>query len=207
MKALVAFAEIKRSTYYNLVKKMNRPDRDADLKADIQAIYDEHEGRYGYRRIRDELVNRGQKVNHKKVQRIMKELGLKCLVRMKKYKSYKGTVGEIAPNILDRSFTAEAPNEKWTTDITEFKLFGEKLYLSPVLDLFNGEIITYTIGSRPTFSLVSDMLEKALDSLPEDHQLLMHSDQGWHYQMKKYRHTLESRGIVQSMSRKGKLLR
>ena len=207
MKALVAFAEIKRNTYYNLVKKMNRPDRDADLKADIQAIYDEHEGRYGYRRIRDELVNRGQKVNHKKVQRIMKELGLKCLVRMKKYKSYKGTVGEIAPNILDRSFTAEAPNEKWTTDITEFKLFGEKLYLSPVLDLFNGEIITYTIGSRPTFSLVSDMLEKALDSLPEDHQLLMHSDQGWHYQMKKYRHTLESRGIVQSMSRKGKLLR
>ncbi|MER2040071.1 MAG: IS3 family transposase, partial [Solibacillus sp.] len=167
------------------------------------AIYDEHEGRYGYRRIRDELANRGQKVNHKKVQRIMKELGLKCLVRMKKYKSYKGTVGEIAPNILDRQFTAEAPNEKWATDITEFKVFGEKLYLSPVLDLFNGEIITYTIGSRPTFLLVSDMLEKALERLPKDHQLLMHSDQGWHYQMKQYRHTLQSRGIVQSMSRKG----
>lgn len=182
---------------------MDQPDPDADLKADIQAIYDEHEGRYGYRRIRDELANRGQKVNHKKVQRIMKELGLKCIVRMKKYKSYKGTVGEIAPNILDRQFTAEAPNEKWVTDITEFKLFGEKLYLSPVLDLFNGEIITYTIGSRPTFSLVSDMLDKALERLPEDHQLLMHSDQGWHYQMKQYRHTLQSRGIVQSMSRKG----
>ena len=182
---------------------MDRPDRDADLKAEIKAIYNEHEGRYGYRRIRDELANRGQKVNHKKVQRIMKELGLKCLVRMKKYKSYKGTVGEIADNILDRQFTAEAPNEKWTTDISEFKLFGEKLYLSPVLDLFNGEIITYTIGSRPTFSLVSDMLEKALERLPEDHKLLMHSDQGWHYQMKQYRHTLQSRGIVQSMSRKG----
>ena len=196
MNALVAFAEIKRSTYYNLVKKMNRPDRDADLKADIQAIYDEHEGRYGYRRIRDELANRGQKVNHKKVQRIMKELGLKCLVRMKKYKSYKGTVCEIVPNILDRNFTAVAPNEKWTTDITEFKLSGEKLYLSPVLDLFNGEIITYTIGSRPTYSLVSEMLEKVLERLPEDHQLLMHSDQGWHYQMKQYRHTLQSRGVV-----------
>ena len=182
---------------------MDRPDRDADLKTEIQAIYNEHEGRYGYRRIRDELANRGQKVNHKKVQRIMKALGLKCLVRMKKYKSYKGSVGEIADNILDRQFTAEAPNEKWTTDISEIKLFGEKLYLSPVLDMFNGEIITYTIGSRPTFSLVSDMLEKALERLPEDHQLLMHSDQGWHYQMKHYRHTLESRGIVQSMSRKG----
>ena len=203
MKALVEFAEIKRSTYYDLVKKMNRPDPDAELKAEIQAIYNEHEGRYGYRRIRDELANRGKKVNHKKVQRIMKALGLKCLVRMKKYKSYKGTVGKIAPNILDRSFTAEAPNEKWVTDITEFKLFGEKLYLSPVLDLFNGEIITYTIGSRPTYSLVSEMLEKALERLPEKHQLLMHSDQGWHYQMKQYRHALESRGIVQSMSRKG----
>lgn len=203
MKALVAFAQIPRSTYYDLVKKMNRADPDAELKAEIQAIYNEHEGRYGYRRIRDELANRSQKVNHKKVQRIMKELGLKCVVRMKKYKSYKGAVGKIAPNSLDRNFTAEVPNEKWVTDITEFKLFGEKLYLSPVLDLFNGEIITYTIGSRPTYSLVAEMLEKALERLPAEHQLLMHSDQGWHYQMKQYRHTLESRGIVQSMSRKG----
>ncbi|MDN4493792.1 IS3 family transposase [Ureibacillus aquaedulcis] len=203
VKALVKFAGLVRSTYYDLVKKMSRPDQDADLKAEIKAIYEEHEGRYGYRRIRDELVNRGQKVNHKKVQRIMKELGLKCIVRMKKYKSYKGTVGKIAPNILDRNFTADAPNQKWVTDITEFKLFGEKLYLSPVLDLFNGEIITYTIGSRPTYSLVSEMLEKALERLPEEHQLLMHSDQGWHYQMKRYRQALEFKEIVQSMSRKG----
>ena len=119
----MTFAGIPRSTYYDLVKKMNRPDPDAKLKAEIQAIYNEHEGRYGYRRIRDELANRGRKVNHKKVQRLMKELGLKCLVRMKKYKAYKGTVGKIAPNILDRN--AETPNEKWVTDITEFKLFGE----------------------------------------------------------------------------------
>lgn len=151
VKALVAFARIKRSTYYDLVKKMNRPDPDAELKAEIQAVYNEHEGRYGYRRIRDELANRGKKVNHKKVQRIMKAPGLKCLVRMRKYKSFKGTVGKIAPNILDCNFKAEGPKEKWVTDITEFKLFGEKFYLSPILDLFNGEIITYTFGSRPTF--------------------------------------------------------
>lgn len=203
MKELVKLAGIPRSTYYALVKRMNQPDPDADLKVEIKEIYEEHEGRYGYRRIRDELVNRGQKVNHKKVQRIMKELGLKCLVRMKKYKSYKGAVGKIAPNILDRQFTAEKPNEKWVTDITEFKLFGEKLYLSPVLDLFNREIITYTIGSRPTYSLVSEMLDNALEFLPEDHQLLMHSDQGWHYQMKQYRNVLKECGITQSMSRKG----
>jgi putative transposase len=203
VKELVKLANIPRSTYYDLVKRMNRPDPDSDLKTEIKAIYEEHEGRYGYRRIRDELENRGQKVNHKKVQRIMKKLGLKCMVRMKKYKSYKGTVGKIAPNHLDRQFTADAPNQKWVTDITEFKLFGEKLYLSPVLDLFNGEIITYTIGSRPAYSLVSEMLEKALERLPKEHKLLMHSDQGWHYQMKQYRHTLQERGIKQSMSRKG----
>lgn len=202
VKALVKLAGIPRSTYYDLVKKMNRIDPDADLKVEINSIYDEHEGRYGYRRIRDELANHGKNVNHKKIQRIMKELGLKCLVRMKKYKSYKGTVGKIAPNHLDRQFTADPPNEKWVTDITEFKLFGEKLYLSPVLDLFNGEIITYTIGSRPTYSLVSEMLDKALERLPEDHQLLMYSDQGWHYQMKQYCHAFQSRGILQSMSRK-----
>jgi transposase InsO family protein len=185
------------------VKRINRPDPDAKLKVEIKGIYEEHEGRYGYRRIRDELTNRGQKVNHKKVQRIMKELGLKCTIRIRKYKSYKGSVGKIAPNILDRNFTADAPNEKWVTDITEFKLLGEKLYLSPILDLFNGEIITYTIGIRPTYSLVSDMLEKAFVKLPKNHQLLLHSDQGWHYQMKQYRHALESKGIVQSMSRRG----
>ncbi|MED3804193.1 IS3 family transposase, partial [Lysinibacillus xylanilyticus] len=203
VKALVKLAGIPRSTYYDLVKRINRPDSDADLKAEIKSIYEEHEGLYGYRRIRDELTNRGKIVNHKKVQRIMKELGLKCLVRMKRYKSYKGTVGKIAPNHLDRQFTADAPNKKWVTDITEFKLFGEKLYLSPVLDLFNREIITYTIGSRPTYSLVSEMLEKALECLPEVHQLLIHSDQGWHYQMKQYCHALQTRGIKQSMSRKG----
>ena len=101
------FAEIPRSTYYVLVKQMNQPDRDEDLNAEIQEIYEEHKGRYGYRRIRDDLSNRGQRVNHKKVHRIMKQLGLKCLVRMKKYRSYKGTVGKIAPNNLDRQFTAK----------------------------------------------------------------------------------------------------
>lgn len=162
MKALVQLAGIPRSTYYNLIKRMNQPDPNAELRAEIQSIYVEHDGRYRYRRIRDELAVRGWKVNHKKVQRLMKKMGLQCLVRMKKYKSYKGTVGKIAPNHLDRQFTAGAPNEKWVTDITEFKLFGEKLYLSPILNLFNGEIITYTMGSRPTYSLVSEMLDAGL---------------------------------------------
>lgn len=158
MMALLRLADIPRSTFYYWLKQLDKPDPDAELKSMIQDIYEEHKGLYGYRRIRDELLNRDYRVNHKKVQRIMKELGLKCVVRMKKYRSYKGTVGKIAPNLLDRHFQAQKPNEKWVTDITEFKLLGQKLYLSPVLDLFNGEIITYTIGSRPIYSLVSDIV-------------------------------------------------
>jgi putative transposase len=203
VKALLLLADIPRSTYYYWVKNFDRPDPDAELKVLIQTIYDEHEGRYGYRRIGYELTNRGHKVNHKKVQRIMKELGLKCLVRIKKYRSYKGTVGKIAPNILERNFQAKKPNEKWVTDITEFKLFGEKLYFSPMMDLFNSEIIAYTVGSRPTYSLVSTMLDQAFECLTDEDTLIIHTDQGWHYQMKKYRHALNERGITQSMSRKG----
>ncbi len=203
MKELLKLADIPRSTYYYWVSTFDCPDKDAELKTLIQSIYHEHKGRYGYRRIQDELENKGHKVNHKKVQRLMKELGLKSIVRMKKYRSYKGKVGKTAPNILERNFQADKPNEKWVTDITEFKLLGEKLYLSPVLDLFNGEIITYTIGSRPTYSLVSEMLEKSFERLKDRDELLIHSDQGWHYQMKQYRDALKERGITQSMSRKG----
>lgn len=128
---------------------------------------------------------------------------MKCIVRMKKYRSYKGTVGKIAPNVLERDFNATKHNEKWVTDITEFSLFGEKLYLSPMLDLFNGEIIAYTMGSRPKYSLVSKMLNDALEFLNDKDKLIIHSDQGWHYQMPQYQKTLKSRGIIQSMSRKG----
>ncbi|PEL22166.1 IS3 family transposase [Bacillus toyonensis] len=201
--ALIKLACIPRSTYYYWLKKRNAPDKDAEIKALIQTIYNEHKGRYGYRRIRDELMNRGYPINHKKVQRIMIELGLACLVRIKKYRSYKGNVGKVASNILERNFQAETPNKKWVTDITEFKVLGEKLYMSPMLDLFNGEIITYTISSKPTYSLVSNMLDQALERLTEADTPLIHSDQGWHYQMEKYRCSLTKRGITQSMSRKG----
>jgi putative transposase len=185
------------------VSTFDRPDKDADFKSLVTAIYHEHKGRYGYRRITDELHNQGHLVNHKKIQRIMGVLGLKSIVRMKKYRSYKGTVGKIAPNVLERKFSAATPNEKWVTDITEFHLFGEKLYMSPMLDLYNGEIITYTIDSRPVYSLVSRMLDDACKRLNGTDTLLIHSDQGWHYQMPKYQKALKERGITQSMSRKG----
>lgn len=176
------------------------------MKSMISTIYHNHKGRYGYRRITLELRNQGFLINHKTVQRLMKELGLKSLVRMKKYRSYKGNVGKIAPNILKRDFVAAKPNEKWVTDVTEFHLFGEKLYLSPVLDLYNGEIIAYSIQSRPTYELVSRMLDKVVTCLSEGDAPVLHSDQGWHYQMKQYSYVLKQHGITQSMSRKGNCL-
>jgi putative transposase len=136
----------------------------------------------------------------------MKELGLKCLVRMKKYRSYKGKIGKVAPNILNRNFKATKPNQKWVTDVTEFHLHGEKLYLSPILDLFNGEIIAYNIESRPVYPLVSKMLDQAFIRLESKDSPVLHSDQGWHYQMKQYSHDLKRHNIIQSMSRKGNCL-
>ena len=123
-------------------------------QAEITAIYHENKGRYGYRRITIELDRRGIHLNHKTVRRLMKELGLVCRVRMKKYRSYKGETGKIAPNLLKRDFHAEKPNQKRVTDVTEFSLFGEKLYLSPILDLYSSDLVSYTISDRPVLNMV-----------------------------------------------------
>ena len=125
---------------------------------------------------------------------------------MKKYRSYKGQVGKIAPNLLQRNFKAEKSNQKWTTDITEFSLFGTKLYLSPILDMYNGEIVSYSISNAPVLNQVMDMLDKAFAKIPDNTQLIFHSDQGWQYQHKAYQQRLKDKGIRQSMSRKGNCL-
>jgi transposase InsO family protein len=133
----------------------------------------------------------------------MKQAQLTCLLREKKYRSYRGQLGKIAPNLLKRDFRAVWPNSKWTTDITEFKLLGHKLYLSPIMDLFNGEIISYTLSSSPSFHPVTEMLKDAFQKIPDNTHLILHSDQGWQYQMKPYQKMLKDKGIRQSMSRKG----
>ena len=185
---------------------MNRTDKHKAAKEEITAIYHENRGRYGYRRITAELRNRNLPLNHKTVQRLMKELGLACRVRMKKYRSYKGEVGKIAPNLLNRDFHADRPNQKWVTDVTEFSLFGEKLYLSPVLDLCSSDLVSCTISERPVLSMVTTMLEKAFEKIPDNTNLILHSDQGWQYQHKQYQRMLREKGIRQSMSRKGNCL-
>ena len=176
------------------------------MKLQKQKSNHENKGRYGYRRITVELTRRKIFLNHKTVQKLMKQLGLVCCVRIKKYHSYKGEVGKIAPNLLNRDFYAQKPNEKWVTDVTEFSLFGKKLYLSPILDLHSGYLVSYTISERPVLSMVTDMLNKAFINIPDNTNLILHSDQGWQYQHKQYQRMLRNKGIRQSMSRKGNCL-
>lgn len=206
MPTLLAAAGLSRSTFYYQAKALAAGDKHAGLKSAIKAVYERHKGRYGYRRITAELRQSGQGVNHKTIQRLMKILGLKSLVRPKKYCSYKGENATL-PNVLNRQFDAERPNQKWVTDVTEFNVRGQKLYLSPVMDLFNGEIVTFEMQERPMFSLVENMLKKAVSKLKgQSAAPLLHSDQGWHYQMPAYRKRLSDHGLTQSMSRKGNCL-
>ena len=199
---LLEIAQLPRSTfYYNL--RHSKVDKYAQIKEEITKIFHENKGRYGYRRVTTVLKNKDFTINHKTVQRLMKELGLVCRVRMKKYRSYKGEQGTVAPNLLNREFSAEKPNQKWVTDVTEFRLFGEKLYLSPIFDLYSGDVVTYTLSDSPNLSMVTTMLTQAFEKIPDDTKLILHSDQGWHYRHKTYIAMLEQKGIRQSMSRKG----
>ena len=199
-------AQLARSTYYYHEKRLTRADKYAEAKEALAVIYHENKGRYGYRRITAELRHRGFPLNHKTVQRLMKVLGLVCRVRMKKYHSYKGEVGKIAPNLLERNFEVEKPNQKWVTDVTEFSLLGQKLYLSPILDLCSRDIVSYSISDKPVLSMVTEMLDKAFARIPDGTNLILHSDQGWQYQHKQYQRMLKAKGIQQSMSRRGNCL-
>ena len=206
MAALLNLANISRSNFYYHLDKLKKPDKYAEVKEVIKAIYHENKGRYGYRRITAELHNRRFLINHKTVVRLMKQLGIQCFVRAKKYRSYRGTIGKVCDNLLNRDFKADKPNQKWVTDVTEFKVNGIKLYLSPIVDLFNGEVVSYNISRHPVFKQITDMLSKAFEKIPDNTNLILHSDQGWQYQMKEYQSLLKDKGIRQSMSRKGNCL-
>ena len=202
---LLETAGLARSTYYYQLKQLDGFDKDKELKAEIQSIYCEHKGNYGYRRMTLELRNRGFMVNHKKVQRLMKVLGLSARIRRKrKYSSYQGEVGKKAENLIQRQFEASKPMEKCYTDVTEFAIPNstQKLYLSPVLDGFNSEIIAYNLSTSPNLEQVKAMLDQAFT---EEHyeNTILHSDQGWQYQHQYYHQFLEDKGIQPSMSRKG----
>lgn len=187
---------------------LNIDDTDKWLKDKIQLIYNDNKGRYGYRRITlalncdEEVINKYGRVNHKRVKRLMDLLCLKAKIRVKKYKSYKGEVGKIADNILNRDFTTTNTYQKLVTDVTEFKVCDKKIYLSPLIDSHSKEVLGYSHSTSPSVSFVIEMLENGLSD--EKYQdLIIHTDQGFQYQNAKYRTWLEDRNIIQSMSRKG----
>lgn len=186
----------------------------------IIAIYYEHKKRYGYRRITLELKNQGFEVNHKQIKRLMSRMGLYGITPKAKYKSYKGDLNGTCKNLLlnkevdeethrtkyVRDFSTSKCNEKWTTDVSEFHIASGKLYLSPILDMHNGEIVSFSISSSPSFKQTMNMLDDAFVKYDNLEALIFQSDQGWQYQMEGYHKRLKEKGIIQSMSRKGNCL-
>ncbi|QSX15286.1 IS3 family transposase [Glaesserella parasuis] len=202
LEILLQLLGLKRSTFfYHLAEK---EDKNAAIEQEVIKIYHKNDGNYGYRRITLEL-RKIWLINHKKVQRLLQQLGLKGKNKRKKYHSYRGEVGKIADNLLKQNFHTTAPNQKWVTDVSEFKCAEGKLYLSPIKDLFNGEIIAYDVARNPSFEQISRMIKRAVARL-DGATSILHSDQGWQYQIVSYQSILKQSGIVQSMSRKGNCL-
>ncbi|HHY5091499.1 TPA: IS3 family transposase [Enterococcus faecium] len=205
-------AKLPKSSYYEWKIKLENPvDKDKEVKDEIKTIIEDSKGRYGYRRVTIVLKNKGFNINHKRVLRIMREESLLCSkfkTRSRKYSSYKGRIGKVATNVVNRQFESSKPNMLWLTDITEFRIKGQekKLYLSPILDLYNSEIISYTLSNYPTIKLTNTMLKKALAENKDIKDLTIHSDQGFHYQHSTWTKKLEKMNIKQSMSRKGNCL-
>ncbi|BCI64825.1 hypothetical protein Cop2CBH44_31780 [Coprobacter secundus subsp. similis] len=203
---LLKLKRMARSVFYYHLKHLKDKDKYAHEKELIKSIYHEHKGRYGYRRVTAEMRNRGFTTNHKTVRRLMDEMELKSRIRKVRYRSYRHQSGKTAPNIIARNFRAEAPNRKWATDVTQINIGPAKLYLSPIIDMFNGEIISYNLSETPNMEQIYDMLDKAFSRNDDLEGLILHSDQGWQYQHYGYRQRLEERNVLQSMSRKGNCL-
>ena len=200
---MLKLSGLARSTYYYYLKQPHTDKYECE-KQEIQEIYNTNKGRYGYRRITIAMRNKGYVINHKTVQELMKQLGLQGKQRKNdKYHSYKGDVGRVADNLLKRDFYAEKPFEKITTDVTQFNVCDEKVYLSPVLDLYNNEVVSYSISKSPNLEQIREMLDGLFKKLPADATPIFHSDQGWQYQHAEYQRLLAEHNIIQSMSRKG----
>lgn len=209
LKIWLKISNLPKSSFYERVQKLETVNKE-ELKLTnvIKSIFEESNETYGYRRVTIALKQKDFKVNRKRVYRIMRENSLKCIKfsrRSRGYSSFKGEVGRIAENKLNRQFQVTAPNKVWVTDVTEFKIKGsnQKLYLSPTMDLFNSEIISFNLSTSPTVKFTTDALDDALKRLPKKHQLTIHSDQGFHYQHTQWVKRLKNRSIEQSMSRRG----
>lgn len=205
LRHLLRAAGLSRSVFYYHDKRLKEPDKEAGLKAQVGELYERHKGCYGYRRLHLALRALGWVVNHKKVLRLMGEQGLKGRVAgRKRYVAYRGEGHRKVANVLRRDFRACRPGEKLVTDITEMTVAGEKLYLSPLMDLYGNEVISFTLGTRPDLALVTGMFTESVQTrLCHAEGGVLHTDQGWHYQHAGYHRLLEQMGLTPSLSRKG----
>lgn len=201
---LLAAAGLARSTFFYHQAALSRPDPQAELKTAIVEAFAAGRGRYGHRRVHALLVRRGWRVAKKTVLKLMRQLRLRCHVRRRRrFQAWQGHSGTIADNVLSRDFTATAPNQKWVSDVTEFRVGDAKAYLSPVMDLFDHQIIAYSLGPSPNLALATTSLDKALAFQHIEPGLIVHTDQGFQYQHRAWTNRLALVGAVQSMSRRG----
>jgi len=201
---LLDVAGLARSTFYYHQARLARPAPHAALDDAIRASFTRAKGRYGHRRVHRDLRTTGWRVAKKTVLARMRHLGLTCQVRRRKrWTSARGSAGTTAPNVLNRDFTATAPNQKWVSDVTELRIGEEKRYLAPVMDLFDRQIIAYTLGGAPNLELATSALQAALATRPPGAEPLVHTDQGFQYQHRAWHALLADAGATPSMSRKG----
>lgn len=203
LQVLLDIADLARSTFFYHHAKRDQPDPLADLRAAIGDAFVAAHSRYGHRRIHTVLSRQGWQVAKKTVLKLMRELGLICRVRRRRrYNSFKGEVGTIADNVLNRDFAATAPNQKWVTDVTEFRVADRKVYLSPVIDLFDRSVVAHCWSLSPNLALTNTSLTLAIATLQPGQRPLVHSDQGFQYQHRSWRALLKDAKAFQSMSRK-----
>ncbi|MEK4508413.1 IS3 family transposase [Paenibacillus sp. FSL K6-2524] len=207
VKELCVYLGISRSGYYAYLKRKNK-HIDEDLKLKIRIIYEQRNKTVGYRRIQDELYRQYRLVvNHKKVLRLMQELGIQAIIRRKYVHrtSHEAAVsdGRIAENLLNRDFKADKPNLKWATDVTQYRVFDDKIYLSAIKDLWNNEIVGYHISRNNDNPLVLETFRKAFEKHKDVTGLIVHSDQGSQYTSHAYHDMLPQVGAQISMSRRG----
>lgn len=204
LKELLALLDIAKSSYEYQAAALRAPDKYARLRSTLRAEFDAEKGRYGYRRLHAKFKAQGRTVSENVIRRLMKEEHLVVLnTRRRRYNSYMGEISPAVENILQRDFHADRPNVKWLTDITEFSIPAGKIYLSPIIDCFDGMAVSWTIGTHPNAELVNSMLDQAISRLGENEHPVVHSDRGGHYRWPGWIRRMNQAGLIRSMSRKG----
>ena len=201
---LLAATGIPKSSYFYQRKTLSRPDKYCELRKQVKDIFSKNRCVYGYRRIHAILKDSGTKCSEKVIRRIMSEehLVVQCKTR-RRYSSYLGESSPPVPNLIERNFHADQPNQKWVTDLCEFQISAGKIYLSPIVDCFDGMVVSWTIGTSPNAELVNTMLDSAVACLRNEEHPIIHSDRGCHYRWPGWISRMDAARLKRSMSRKG----